>query len=134
MNLSKTLQFSVDKPSAEVVPLFTDLKKYVELHPLMVKTNLVKPNSYKLYERPFAWMPFSITYFAHVTQAGNEVSYVLDGIPFTKATFNYEFIEQSAGQTLVNLTISLRGLPVASSIIMRLMTDAQEVIFGSINN
>jgi hypothetical protein len=129
MKLTKSIEFVVEKPLEATMDNFIDLQKYVKLHPLMVKTDLVATNTYKLYEQPFAWIPFQLTYFAHLIHTSNKLTYVLEGVPFTKARFDYEFTEINPNKTKATLAIQLNGLPVANQIIMKLMIDAQQTIF-----
>lgn len=133
MKLSQNLTFVVNKSVSETMPHLIDLNKYVKLHPLLLKADLVSSNRYKIYEEPFAWLPFRVTYFADVSTSNNNVSYALDGIPFTKAYFEYNFTATSTTTTTVNLTIQLNGLPLANQIIMKLMVDAQQTIFKAID-
>lgn len=132
MKLTKSLTFEINRSVPETMPHFINMKNYVKLHPLMIKTDLVSENKYKLYEKPFAWLPFKVTYFANVSASNNTVSYVLNGIPFTKAHFDYNFTATSATTTTVNLTIQLNGLPLVNQIIMKLIVDAQHTIFEAL--
>lgn len=133
MKLTKSLAFVTNKSITETKSNFTDLKKYVCLHPLMLKTDLVETATYKLYEQPFAWLPLRITYFANVIENKNNVTYLIMGIPLTKARFDYTFVETGPISTTIDLTIQLNGLPLVNHIIMKLMIDAQHTIFEKLN-
>lgn len=134
MKLERRLQFSVNKPLEYTISQFTDLQAYQNLHPLLYRVESVNHDQHKIYEEPFPWLPFfRISYYVKVEQNAHQVVYLFRSVPFTKVKFTYGFSPTSSQATEAKLLIQLDGLPIAIHVIIKMMIDAQNEIFSTLN-
>lgn len=135
--MKKNICFKVKGDIKEIREVFLDLNLYCKLHPLLLRAEKIElekeQDIYRIYEKPFSWLPVKIKYKAQVIQKSNDViEYLITDIPFTKAVFNYEFSQTTKQLVSINWTIEIINKLFWKNILMRKMIDAQEKIINAI--
>ncbi len=135
----ETITYKVKGSIDQVVPIYADLNKFAEYHPLISKVEEINFSKvdrlYKVYEKPFSWLPVRISYKAKVIQKSDfTVAYEITEIPFTRAFFNYVFSAESNDSVQIRLSIELQSKMIHKKILMNMMTKAQDRVVDSIRS
>lgn len=137
--MTKSKEYLLNLNIDSVIDSFLDLVCFGELHPLITQVKKIdsenSSSTYKIYEKPFSWLPFRIQYYAIVDLIDKSlVRYSIKGIPFVKGIIDYSFNQLSTQQTKVLLNINLQSKVFGKHILMRKMMDAQDVIMAKMEN
>lgn len=130
-----TLSYKVPFPSKSLIETFSDLNKYAQVHPLILKAEKTKidPNKYKITERPFKYVPIKISYQATVRSNKDEVEYLISKIPFTKLTIKYAFLSLNTETTEIKCSIQLQSKLIGKTILFRKLIKAQNDLMNSLD-
>lgn len=112
--------------------MLNDLKIYGDLHPLIVSVEPLRPECYKITERPFTWLPFRITYFAEVESSDEQIRYRVTGIPLTQVNIQYSFTKREGGGTEVLFQLNISGFLPGKNILKYMMIKAQDRLMKGI--
>lgn len=120
-----------------IMPIFSNLEIYGRLHPRIEQANRIASDDgfiqYQIVERPFSWIPIHIKYAAKVKQSPNRLQYTIQGIPLTKAIYEYQFLPRQEW-TVIKLTIQVESKLPITKLLINKMVQAQEVLIQSLQN
>jgi hypothetical protein len=136
--MKRSKSYNINGNLEEIIDVFTDLNRFGDAHPLIYKVeqlNAIEGDDlYKVFEKPFSWIPININYKARVIRSDKTtVEYRVTGIPFLKVHFLYNYSEDSLDHIVINLHIELNGYLPIKGLILNKMIKAQDVIMHSIS-
>lgn len=128
------LSYIVPFPTKPLFQLFSDLKEYAKVHPLILnaKETVTNQNKYRITEKPFKYLPIRISYYATVNSSVNEIEYFISKIPLSKLTIKYTFLSSDSKTTEIKCLIELESKLVGKSILFRKLIKAQDELMNSL--
>jgi len=125
--MKKSKTYTVASPSKNIVEVLIDLERYGKIHPLIVKVEKFDTiNTYRIFEKPFSWVPLNIQYTAAVKSEMDKISYTISGIPFARVYINYTLIQVSNKSTKANFHLSIESKMIGMQILQYKMMRAQD--------
>ena len=116
--MKRSKSYKINGNLDEIIGVFTDLNRFGDAHPLIYKVEQLdaveEDDFYKIFEKPFRWMPININYKARVIRPNETtVEYRVTGIPLTEVHFHYNYSEGSSDHIIIDLHIEMKGyLPI----------------------
>jgi len=128
------LSYKVPCPTKPLIQLFSELKEYAKIHPLIskAKETVTKQNKYRITEKPFKYLPISISYFATVKSSVNEIEYSISKIPLSKLTIKYIFLSFDYKTTEIKCFLELESTLIGKSILFRKLIKSQDELMNSL--
>jgi len=131
-------EYSLAGNQKEVQNLLMNLEYYGELHPLIKSVESLEDASkeyeeYLIRERPFAWIPFTVQYWAQVKLDKATIEYKIIGLPFTTARIRYNWSPIAEKETEVIFKLQIEGPWIVEKLLGYKMVDAQDQLMKSIN-
>lgn len=128
------LSYKVPFPTKSLIELFSDLKEYAKVHPLILNAKgiVTNQNKYRITENPFRYLPIRISYFVMVNSSTNEIEYSISKIPLSKLTIKYTFLNFDFQTTEIKCLLELKSKLVGKSILFRKIIKAQNELMYSL--
>jgi ribosome-associated toxin RatA of RatAB toxin-antitoxin module len=128
------LSYKVPFPTKSLIELFSDLKEYAKVHPLILNAKgiVTNQNKYRITEKPFRYLPIRISYFVMVNSSTNEIEYSISKIPLSKLTIKYTFLNFDFQTTEIKCLLELKSKLVGKSILFRKIIKAQNELMYSL--
>lgn len=130
------LSYKVSFSSNSLIKLFSDLKEYAKVHPLILKVKKIEieQNKYLIIEKPFKYIPIRIRYFATVNSNENGIEYLISNLPLTKLRIKYNILSSDIEESEIQCSIELDSKLIGKSILFRKLIKAQNELMASLNN
>ncbi len=130
-----TRSYILEKNEGELRVFLKDLVAFGNLHPLIFfvkKENELGDNLvFRVFEKPYSFLPFTINYTVKVVEEGKKISYQITGVPMHTVSINYSTKAIEENKTQIELSILIKGIPFNESLMMKKMIDAQDHIMMS---
>ncbi len=128
------LTFTIHKPAGEVFDYLTDMQKFVSVHPVITKTELLAGNEYKVYETlKAAGIPFSFTYTVKITYdvKNKRVEFGATVMKFTHIHMAFQ-LTALGDHTTIDEVITFRSPLPVKSIMTRIFKKQHRQLFKNI--
>lgn len=128
------LTFTIHKPADEVFDYLTDMQKFVSVHPVITKIELLAENEYKIYETlKAAGISFSFSYTVRINYdlKNKRVGFCATVMKFTQINMAYQLTAQEDHTTIDEVITFRSPLPV-KSIMARIFKKQHTQLFKNI--
>jgi len=130
--IEKTKSYQLNGSLDKIQKILFDLEYYGRLHPLIKKVELISKKHdlvqwYKIVEKPYPKIPIKIRYKALVAQTPfHEVVYMIEGIPFTKASIKYTLKQLDQNKVDITFDLKIKNYLIGKKILAKKMIAAQD--------
>ena len=122
--------YILEKSENELRIFLKDLVAFGGLHPLVFfvkkETGLGDNLIFRVFEKPYTFLPFTINYTVKVIEDGEKITYEITGVPMHNVFIHYITKSLEDNKTQVELNISIKGIPFNESMMMKKMIQAQD--------
>lgn len=127
--MEKSKVYLIKGSLKDVQSHFNSFENFAELHPLFIKVEKLtsQPLTYRIKEKPFSWLPFTIKYRAEINIKDNRVEYTALGLPFKTVVLSYSFDKEDQ-LTSLNYNVMIRGMLPGKFILINKMFAAQDEV------
>ena len=125
MELNKT--YTLKGSLSDVYDHFANFEKFADLHPLFIKVERLNSTSFKIYEKPFNWLPITIKYRAEIELEENAVYYKAIGLPYKNITLSYTFNDNSPS-IQIDYKVVIKSILPGKFILLNMMFKAQDQV------
>lgn len=128
------LTFKIDKDIPTTLKYFTEVHKFVSVHPLIYKMTDLNNNNYKVYERVrFGLFYYRFSYYAKIEQIDNSLRIYASVMGLTKLTMLFNFhIEEN--KTIIIEELTIQSILPIKKFMTNLITKHHQEMFKNINN
>ncbi|MCB0664905.1 MAG: hypothetical protein KDC80_03740 [Saprospiraceae bacterium] len=131
------IRYIIKRNGAEISPILTDLTKYAQYHPLIIKATPFPENPepgqlFKIVEQPYPNLPIRVTYRVTVAVQDDIIIYSISGIPFLKPIIKYNLKQMADSETEVTFHLSIRGIRIFAAILEKKIIEAQHILMKRI--
>ena len=131
-----TKVFLINGSLDQITPYLVDLSEYAKIHPLISHAVRIPPldqSHFKVFEKPYSFLPIKISYSAEILASANEITYDISGLPFETVFINYTFSEKAKNATEINFKITIESILAGKKILSGKMISAQEELMKNLN-